>query len=335
MLVDTIVKRVFVERDDSGSVVVEWTLSGEAHDVEIAAGATPDAADHVYVQSVAAGESTVRLDGLDESPNYVSIRFGDGDVIVAAPRRIVFEGVQNFRDLGGYRTADGGHTVWGQIYRADSLHKLTENDLRSFDRLGIRRVYDLRSDTERETHPNPFESVQFAVVGQQTNGERRAIDPDLFRAASDGERLLGDLYLGMLEHSAHLLGQLLTGLAEPDRRPAVFHCHAGKDRTGVVAMLVLLVAGVDREDILDDYELTRRYRTLDHQQDSLANLLAAGMSPEAAAGVLAAPRWAMESAVDAIESKYGGIEAYLYDVAGMAPGTLRELRAALVSYDAR
>jgi protein-tyrosine phosphatase len=253
----------------------------------------------------------------------------------STPRRVVFEGVQNFRDLGGYRTVSGGHTAWGQIYRADSLHKLTENDLHVFDRLGIRRVYDLRSDAERETHPNPFESVQVAVIGQKTTGDRRIVDPDLFRATSDGERLLGDLYVGMLEHSAPLLGQLLTGLAEPDHRPAVFHCHAGKDRTGVVAALVLLVAGVDRDDILDDYELTRRYRTLEHQQDSLANLLAAGMSPEAAAGVLTAPRWAMEGALDTIESTYGGIDSYLTGPAGMAAATVEQLRRALVAHAPR
>ena len=123
---------------------------------------------------------------------------------------------------------------------------------------------------------------------------------------------------------------MLSGFAQPDHLPAVFHCHAGKDRTGVVAALLLSVAGVDRGDILDDYELTRRYRTLDHQQDSLANLLEAGMSPEAAAGVLAAPRWAMEGALDAIANRYGGIESYLVDVAGMTRRTLDELRAVLV-----
>jgi protein-tyrosine phosphatase len=115
-----------------------------------------------------------------------------------------------------------------------------------------------------------------------------------------------------------------------DQLPAVFHCHAGKDRTGVVAALLLLVAGVDRDDILDDYELTRRYRTLEHQQDSLANLLAAGMSAEAAAGVLAAPRHAMQAALDAIASIYGGIEDYLVDRARMPYRMVEALRRTIV-----
>ena len=246
-------------------------------------------------------------------------------------RRLEFEGVENFRDLGGYPTADGGHTVWGQIFRSDSLHKLSPSDLVAFERMGVRMVYDLRGDEERSTHPNPFDSVQLAVVGQPRNGDRRTIEAAAFRAASDGEQLLRDLYIGMLLHSAPLFGVLLTGFVEPTNRPAVFHCHAGKDRTGIAAALLLLAVGVDRETILDDYELTRRYRTPDHQQDSLANLLALGMSPEAAAGVMTAPRWAMQDALDAIDSDFGGIDAYLTGPAGMTPSSLRELRASFVT----
>jgi protein-tyrosine phosphatase len=246
-------------------------------------------------------------------------------------RRLEFEGVENFRDLGGYPTADGGHTVWGQIFRSDSLHKLTPSDLVAFERMGVRMVYDLRGDEERATHPNPFDSIQLAVVGQPRNGDRRTIDAAAFSAASDGEQLLRDLYIGMLLHSAPLFGVLLTGFVEPTNRPAVFHCHAGKDRTGIAAALLLLAVGVDRETILDDYELTRRYRTPDHQQDSLANLLALGMSPEAAAGVMTAPRWAMQDALDAIDSDFGGIDAYLTGPARMTPSSLRELRASFVT----
>jgi hypothetical protein len=96
----------------------------------------------------------------------------------------------------------------------------------------------------------------------------------------------------------------------------------------------LLGLGVDRETILDDYELTRRYRTLDHQQDSLANLLAIGMSPEAAVGVLATPRWAMRETLDALDSDFGGIEAYLTGPAGMTASSLVDLRNSLVTKSA-
>jgi protein-tyrosine phosphatase len=115
--------------------------------------------------------------------------------------------------------------------------------------------------------------------------------------------------------------------------PAVFHCHGGKDRTGVVAAVLLLALGVDRETVLDDYEATRRYRRIEHQQDSLAGMLANGVSPEAAAGVLGTPRWAMAAAVDAVGEMPGGVDGYLTTLAGLTTGDLDALRAGLVVHE--
>jgi protein-tyrosine phosphatase len=149
-------------------------------------------------------------------------------------------------------------------------------------------------------------------------------------SAADGERILRDMYVGILEHSAANVAAVLRRLVDPEEVPAVFHCHGGKDRTGVVAAVLLLALGVDRETVLDDYEATRRYRRPEHQQDSLATLLANGVSPEAAAGVLGTPRWAMAAAVDALDEVYGGVERYLLDVAGLTPSELAALRDGLV-----
>ena len=68
-------------------------------------------------------------------------------------RRVPFEGIQNFRDLGGYPTAGGGEVRWGQLYRGAALHKLTPADVVAFGRLGVRTVYDLRGDVERTEFP--------------------------------------------------------------------------------------------------------------------------------------------------------------------------------------
>ena len=85
-----------------------------------------------------------------------------------------------------------------------------------------------------------------------------------------------------------------------------------------------------RQQVLDDYELTSRYRLREHQTESLENMLAAGMAPEAAAAVLGAPRWTMEGALEEVDDEYGGIDAYLTGPAGMAKETLERLREALV-----
>jgi protein-tyrosine phosphatase len=242
-------------------------------------------------------------------------------------RRIPFVGITNLRDLGGYQAA-GGTTRWGRLFRSDALHKLTTADLVDFHELGVRTVYDLRGEAERAEFPGPVDSVHVPIAGRPAGAA--APPPPTEMSTVDGERMLRDMYLGILEHSARGIGAVARAAADPDRRPVLFHCHGGKDRTGVVAMVLLLALGVDREAVLDDYEATRRYRRIEHQQDSLANILASGVSPEAAAGVLGAPRWAMADAVDAIDGTYGGIDAYLTGPAGVSAADLSALRTALI-----
>jgi protein-tyrosine phosphatase len=331
----TSVVRVQVEPTDGGGAEVAWQLEGEDTGVEVAVGATDAHHEHRSVSTVAAGTTSAHLDRVPEGRFYVSVRpLGAGAGLVGSPRRLAVDGMQNFRDLGGYRTAGGGHTRWGCVFRADSPHKLTPEGRTAVDELGIAVVYDLRGDRERATHPSPLTSIHLPVVGRasRTSGDAvvdDALDASMLEATS-GEQVLRDTYVGSLERSADLFGTLLGGLTEPGGLPAVFHCHAGKDRTGVVAMLLLRALGVDRETILDDYELTRRYRLREHQNDTVDSMLARGMSPTVIEGLLGTPRWAMADAIDEVETVYGGIEAYLTGPAGLTPDRLARLRELLV-----
>ena len=331
---DPTVVHVELEPGDHGEFEVRWDLVGDPCAVDVAYGATPVTIDHRHQFTVDVGVTFATLSASGDGPHYVSVApHGAGPAVIAGERRVRFAGLQNFRDLGGYRTASGGRTRWGVLFRADSLHKLTAADLRVFERLGMHWVFDLRGDQELATHPNRVPATQLAVVGRpRTDG---AVDDAAVRAdwaaSGDGERILRDLYVGMLVHSGPLFGRLIATLAEPGGVPAVFHCHAGKDRTGIVAALVLLAVGVDRETVLDDYELTRQYRKFEHQQDSFTNMIDRGLSPEVAAGVLSTPRWAMSDAIDALDSDHGGIEQYLTTEAGLSTAQLDALRNTLVS----
>ena len=327
-----VVDRLEVEYVAPGALEVRWSFLDVAHPgpVDIAHGPQPVVLDHTHVHTADAAARSFTLTGLGEGPHYVSVGVhGSGTRRVGGERLVRLEGLQNFRDLGGYRVAGGGHTRWGRLFRADSLHKLTATDHATLEGLGLRGIADLRSDKERETHPNPLElAVQYEVVGRLRSAP--GIEPARDLINVDGEEVLRNIYVGSLEHSADLFGALLTSFASEGGLPAVFHCHAGKDRTGIVAALVLLAVGVDRETVLDDYEITRRYRTFENQQDSYANMIKLGMSPEAAAGVLSTPRWAMQEALDAIDGTYGGIEHYLLSYTSLSNGALDALRAALV-----
>jgi protein-tyrosine phosphatase len=245
-------------------------------------------------------------------------------------RRVPFEGATNFRDLGGYPTVHGGVTRWGKVYRSDGLQALTDDDIDHFEQLAIKVVYDLRRDEERAGLPNRVPSVGLCIMTPIIEAGVESFDRAGATAQRDGEDLLRGIYVNMLDHSGSVIGTMFGGLTVHSGLPAVFHCHAGKDRTGLVAALLLEALGVDRETVLDDYELTAKYRLRSHQDDSFARLVKGGLVPEAAAGVLGAPRWAMAETLDRLDQRYGGIEAYLLGPAGLDTETLDRLRHELV-----
>jgi len=325
------VVHVEVDTQPNGSLLVRWDLDGGEAAVDVASGPTPDHVDHAHETTVPPGQTTVELPGVGGGRRFVSVAPHDGgSAVVAADRRVPFEGITNFRDLGGYRAGPRARTRWGLVFRAEGLHGLTPADLDLYTRLGMRAVYDLRSEMEREANPGPFPSTWVEVMGRPRDGE--VASPLAGRLTlDDGERLLGDLYSGLIDHSATQIGELLTRLATDTGLPAVFHCHAGKDRTGVVAALLLDALGVDRETVLDDYELTSRYRSRAQQDPTFRRLVEQfAMSPEAAAGVLNTPRWAMQEALEHLDREHGGIERYLTGPAGMQAEDLERLRARLL-----
>jgi protein-tyrosine phosphatase len=244
-------------------------------------------------------------------------------------RHIAFHGPVNFRDLGGYTGLEGRTVKWGLVFRADAL-LLDDRDLSPFAALGIRTVYDLRSSAEREANPNrlPSDPAPTTRVLPLVS-EDPAANPLDGIDSTDGEGFLEQLYVHIFERSAVNFGRLLTGLAHVDELPAVFHCAAGKDRTGLVSAALLSILGVKLDDILDDYELTSRYRTTEHVQASMDRLSRQqNLAPEVIAGMLKAPRPAMYTAVAQIKDRYGDFDRYLTGPAGAGadiPDRLRDL----------
>ena len=323
------ITEVQVDAERGGPTEVRWVVEGPAVAVEVAVGAGPDTVDHRHAATVPAGTTAHTLGPLGPGRHFVSVApEGGGPAAVAADRRIGFEGVSNFRDLGGYRTATGGRTRWGLVYRADALHGLTADDLELYASLGVGLVIDLRSDMERDERPNPMASESLPLVLQREGSTGNIL---MGETMEEGERVLARLYLSHLELGAERIGEILRAMAAPEGLPAVFHCHAGKDRTGMIAAVLLEALGVDRATILDDYELTARYRARAHQEGTFRSLVERGLPPEAAAGVLTSPRWAMAEALEALDSTYGGVETYLTGPAGIDPSDLDGLRARLVA----
>jgi protein-tyrosine phosphatase len=319
------------ERDADNRAVISWTVEGSCDQVDIAWAITPDGDDQRRMATVPASRGSVVIDDLPAGRVYVAVSpTGGGDVIVAGERNLGFQGARNFRDLGGYPARDGARTRWGRVFRADAL-VLEELDYAIFASLGIRTVYDLRSETEREVTPHRLPEASHVVEVESLVSESAA-PPALDALTGDGEAFLADVYLHMLERSAAGFGRILSALADEARLPAVFHCAAGKDRTGMVAALLLSVLGVAENDILDDYELTSRYRSPDRMNAIMERLRTErGVTPEVAAGIVRTPRWVMQSALADVAKRYGSIEQYLLGPAAVDPSVPERLRQLLLA----
>lgn len=251
-------------------------------------------------------------------------------------RLIPVQGTLNFRDLGGYPTVDGGRVRWGMVYRSDHLAEVGEEGWATLAGLRIREIFDLRHDAERDRQPSrvppelPIRTTLLAI-----GGEAAGVPDVVDLLSAGGEDAFGidfmiAMYQGLVSDHARTFATLLGHLAQSERLPAVFHCTAGKDRTGVASALLLSVLGVARDVVLDDYELSTRYRSERRIAVLRPRLEAAGVDVERVRPFLSAPRPALEAALAAVDIEHGGVEQFLVEMGGADGGTISALRDVLV-----
>ncbi len=169
-------------------------------------------------------------------------------------RTLAFDGCANFRDLGGYRTADGRQIGWRRLFRADGLHRLSESDHRRLIELGVATVIDLRTVDEATRRGRfPVEQVPVRYVDLPLTDVLPANEElPSWREAS----FVATRYVQMVAEGAPALTRAFEVLGSGGSLPAVFHCSAGKDRTGVLSALILAFLGVPDEVIVEDYALS-------------------------------------------------------------------------------
>jgi hypothetical protein len=246
-----------------------------------------------------------------------------GTVIGAMPtdldRHLPYDTVFNLRDLGGYAGAGGRTIRWRTLFRADGVHRLPPE---AFVELGIRTVLDLRTEAEiverGKADAGDHEWHHLPVI-------HTIWDPASFTPEQTAERFLADRYLVMTEEGADSLAAALRMLARPERTPALFHCAAGKDRTGVLAALVLSLAGVDDDVIAADYGLSRlgMDRLVAFVRDTYPERLDS-MSDQPSA-FLDAPEEAMKLFLADVRERHGSIEGYAASI-GVGMDTVEALR---------
>ncbi|MEV0233817.1 tyrosine-protein phosphatase [Nonomuraea sp. NPDC050786] len=239
-------------------------------------------------------------------------------------RHIEFASIRNFRDVGGYATQDGRTVRWQRLYRADSLGWLAGDDLTTFRGLRVRMVIDLRHPFEIEKAGRAPESE--GQLYQNLPIEGRRWDMSVYSDEIGVGRYLADRYLEMSEDRLDNLRTALEAIARAENAPVVIHCAAGKDRTGVLAALVLSLAGVSEDDIVADYALTG-LATEAFIADWRRRHPDAPMWP----GFGLAPAEAMRFFLTDLTARHGSIERYVTQVLNVSPATIAELRDHLLT----
>ena len=248
-----------------------------------------------------------------------------------------FEACENFRELGGYTGLDGKRVKAGAFYRTPALADVTTpHDKALLASLGVRLVIDFRSEPERLEAPDPAlpgaRHVDVCAMLDE-KGEDMRFDLDiLFTQGRQGieqvMRMVHESYVRMPFQNPGY--RVLFDAIRAGETPILFHCTAGKDRTGVAAALILRALGVSRADILHDYELTNRYRAKTRAR--FAQVHAARLGPgdhsDAIAGLLGVEVHNLEMSLDAIDARYPDFASYLDAEYGFTAQDLAQMRAA-------
>jgi len=233
---------------------------------------------------------------------------------VSVARDLVWDGCSNVRDLGGHATGDGGETRFGGVVRSDTRAHLTDAGWEALLDYGVSRIVDLRRDDELADDPPRAVDVEVVHVSLMAGIEPG--DPGWAAMVAEAEAApdaLGEhvvFYTWAIERCAPTIVRALEAVASAPPGAVVVHCVGGKDRTGLVAALLLRLCGVSLADVDADYTLTETR-----------------LRPRLGE-VATAPAGAMATVLGRLEQQHGSVEAYLLD-AGLAPEAIGSLRARL------
>ncbi|WP_327680041.1 tyrosine-protein phosphatase [Kitasatospora sp. NBC_00458] len=310
-----------------GSFSLTWTAPG-TRGVTVYAGTDPEDIGHRRAVAKGAGSATVTVTGLPAADRwYFELVPDRGAPLVVADRSLHLASAPNFRDAGGYRTTDGHWVRTGVVYRSGDLSKLTDQDLAKLRRLGIRTVFDLRTPAEQKSAPDRVPAgataVSANVLGVADTGAFNVTTPQAaVQVMVDAERTMVSA-----DSARTAYRSVLNSLVERDDENVLFHCTAGKDRTGWASAALLTALGVPRETVEADYLASNTYRAAEIAA-TLAQL------PPAYQAVYkplldVRPEY-LNAGFDEVGKRFGSFDGYLRSGLGLDQRDLRDLRSQLL-----
>ena len=229
---------------------------------------------------------------------------------------IELEGTYNTRDLGGYETIDGKTVKYGMLFRSDKLKNLTPLDCEKLSNLGIKRIIDFRSNEEKQREPNLIpEGMEYIEMPISVDNKIRGEIFDILNNKSDRDMrdFLIEANRDFILEFKEVFSQFVKILANSPK-PTLFHCSAGKDRTGFAAFLIYSILGVDRDTIIVDY-LKSNYFIKDSMEQQIENVsIILDITIEESRKLiplLEVNIEYIESAIDTANSQYGSLDYFI------------------------
>lgn len=317
-----------MERTGENQIQISWHPPVKLEKVAIyrsAANEFIEAESHLIAIVTQGSEWTFQ----DPQPNargYYYVKFSESMVISVTDRVLPLEGALNFRDMGGYVTEDGRRVKWGTLFRSADLSRLSQTDLPYLKELGIQWICDLRTAEEVALSPSP----QIGFERNENLSFMPTASPDLMAAMTDvTESMLVDMNRHMVSNTV-LTATILQKLIEGGGAPALFHCAAGKDRTGFVSAVILQAMGVPRSTVLNDYALTNLFadRFKEHLRGASQSHtpFMSKLTPEVAQALMEARPAYLQASFDEIDARYGSFEQYWEQALGFTQADREKLQ---------
>jgi protein-tyrosine phosphatase len=335
-----------VGRDPDGTNIyttrIAWEAPG-ATSVTVRAGREPGNGLHdqtVVGTGGAVGDLNAAVPLTDSNGHQVRWYFAltpdRGAPLVIADRNLHLASAPNFRDAGGYRTMDGKWVRMGLLFRSDQLDRLSPADLDTLRAVGIHLVCDLRTDIERSQGMDRLPAGAQAMIADVAGGDSTSSGiGKLLSSGAHADEVLGngrgiqlmiDANRQFVESASAKTAYkaLFERLADPKMLPAIFHCTAGKDRTGWAEAVFLSIMGVPRETIMRDYLLSND--DLKAKNDKMLAMLKGHIDPALLDPLLGVRPEYLQAGFDAVDKDYGSMDRYAREGLGLSDATIQALR---------
>jgi protein-tyrosine phosphatase len=258
-----------------------------------------------------------------------------------AHRLLNFEGIANFRDLGGYPTDDGRQVKWGVLYRAGTLAESSNADLQSLQKLNIDTLIDFRSASEKEAEPNRLpepttikvveiptlddgnQAMVEEIMGRIERSDFDGFDPN--ELMLEGNRQFASTFTPQFRQFIHTV-------VEANGAPVVWHCSAGKDRTGFASAILLRILGVPQDVVMQDY-MASKENALDarRSQIMLLRLFKGDEAADKLSVMLGVDQAWLQAAFEQIDDTWGSFDNYVHSGLELSDADIAQLKANLLN----